>query len=99
MATTVVNKKTDDYDIYIGRPGLLGNPYIIGKDGTREECIEKYRKLFYSSGTHKSYAKRCCKDKRLGCFCKPLPCHGDVIADFLNGKEENEKRTTLNTNI
>jgi hypothetical protein len=28
---------------YIGRPGLWGNPFSIGKDGTREEVVEQYR--------------------------------------------------------
>lgn len=22
--------------------------------------------------------------KRLGCFCKPQACHGDILADYLN---------------
>ena len=22
------------------------------------------------------------KGKRLGCWCKPLPCHGDVLAEL-----------------
>ena len=34
---TIENKKTYQGDgIYIGRPSLLGNPYAIGKDGTRQ---------------------------------------------------------------
>ena len=24
------------------------------------------------------------KGKTLGCFCKPYPCHGDIIAEYLN---------------
>lgn len=24
------------------------------------------------------------KDKKLGCFCKPLECHGDVLLDLIN---------------
>jgi hypothetical protein len=28
---------------YIGRPDPLGNPFKIGRDGARPECIEKYR--------------------------------------------------------
>lgn len=39
------------YDVYIARPykGLLilGNPYVIGKDGTREEVIVKYLSLIH----------------------------------------------------
>ncbi|WP_261928243.1 DUF4326 domain-containing protein, partial [Vibrio aestuarianus] len=26
--------------------------------------------------------------KRLGCFCKPQSCHGDVLADFLNSWDD-----------
>ena len=24
------------------------------------------------------------KGKRLGCFCKPYPCHGDIIKEYLD---------------
>jgi hypothetical protein len=27
---------------YIGRPSMWGNPFVIGKDGTRAEVVEKY---------------------------------------------------------
>jgi len=37
----LVNKK-HKHDVYIGRPSRWGNPYHIGIDGTREECIAKY---------------------------------------------------------
>ncbi|MCG6418638.1 DUF4326 domain-containing protein [Vibrio fluvialis] len=26
--------------------------------------------------------------KRLGCFCKPDDCHGDIIAEFLNSYDD-----------
>ena len=42
MKTVVVNKRLEKCDIYIGRPSLFGNPFKIGKDGTRAEVIEKY---------------------------------------------------------
>ena len=28
--------------VYIGRPSIWGNPFVIGKDGTRGEVVEKY---------------------------------------------------------
>jgi hypothetical protein len=31
----VVNKYKEPFDIYIGRGSIWGNPYVIGKDGTR----------------------------------------------------------------
>ncbi len=39
----VVHCKREPYDTYIGRPGPYGNPFTIGRDGTREEVIAKYR--------------------------------------------------------
>ncbi len=41
---SIENKKTYRGDgVYIGRPSLLGNPYAIGKDRTRQEVIDRYR--------------------------------------------------------
>ena len=88
--TTVVNIKTDPYDVYIGRAGkgqdgYFGNPC---KDGTREENIAEFKEYFhYRMAYDATFRHRVItelKDKRLGCFCKPLPCHGDIIAEYLN---------------
>ena len=38
----VVNRRKSSFDVYIGRPSKWGNPFEIGKDGTREEVIEKF---------------------------------------------------------
>jgi hypothetical protein len=35
--------------VYIGRPSVWGNPYVIGKDGDRETVIRKYREYLLSS--------------------------------------------------
>lgn len=43
MKTTVVNRHKASYDVYVGRGTKWGNPFEIGKDGTRLEVIEKYR--------------------------------------------------------
>ena len=83
---TVVNHKTEKHDVYIGRPGKWGNPYSIGKDGSRSEVIEKYRKYLLAN-------KELLNDlheldgKILGCWCKPKACHGDVLAEFVNNRE------------
>ena len=86
--TIVVNKNKSEYDVYIGRGSIFGNPYIIGRDGTREEVIKKYRKWFYNKLRSPKFQFEINKlsGKRLGCFCKPLDCHGDVIANYLNKK-------------
>lgn len=84
MKTKVVNKKHSEYDVYIGRGSEWGNPFIIGKDGTREEVIEKYRErleaAILSDPTFILKLEQL-KGKRLGCFCKPKACHGDVLVE------------------
>ena len=86
--TVVVNRRFQRYDHYIGRGSKWGNPFHIGEDGTRNEVIEKYREWFARKlDNDYSYilATRKLKGKRLGCFCKPRDCHGDVIVEYLDG--------------
>lgn len=75
---SVVHVGKSDYDVYIGRGSKWGNPFYIGRDGTRAEVIEKYERWIRSqpdlmASLHELYGKR------LGCHCHPLPCHGDVL--------------------
>jgi hypothetical protein len=44
MKTTVVNLRTNKYDVYIGRGSKWGNPFRIGPDGSRADVIRKCRK-------------------------------------------------------
>jgi hypothetical protein len=85
--TTVVHCKKASYDIYIGRPSKWGNPFTIGKDGTREEVINKYRKYLYGNRELLGSILEL-KGKVLGCWCKPLACHGDVLAELADITEE-----------
>ena len=79
--TRVVHCKKESYDVYIGRPSPWGNPFRIGKDGSREEVIEKYREWIYTQ-YHLIQAIPELKGKRLGCWCHPEPCHGDVLVQL-----------------
>lgn len=68
-------------DVYIGRPSKWGNPFVIGRDGTRAQVIEKYRA--WLTGNKVLMADLpALRGKRLGCYCKPKPCHGDVLAEL-----------------
>ncbi len=85
--TEIVNiNKTDDWDIYIGRPSIFGNPYSVEKYG-REEAISKFDAYFTMRLlTDDDFRAKvgALKGKRLACFCKPLPCHGDIIKEYLD---------------
>ena len=74
----VVNEHKDAYDVYIGRGSKWGNPYEIGKDGTRLECIAQYRAYLLTQPSLIDDLPELA-NKRLGCFCAPAPCHGDVL--------------------
>ena len=81
IVTTVVNKRDDFYDVDITRPGQWGNPFFIGRDGTREEVIEKYREWIMTQPQLLTQLPML-KGKRLGCYCAPMPCHGNVLKEI-----------------
>lgn len=89
MKTRVVNCLKDGYDVYIGRPSKWSNPFIIGRDGSRDEVIQKYREWIL---TQLNLLKQLpeLESKRLGCYCKPAACHGDVLVELLDGIITNE---------
>lgn len=78
--TKVVHNKKSHFDVYIGRPSKWGNPYEIGKDGTRAQVIEKYRDYLHNSPELMEALPEL-EGKILGCWCKPKACHGDVLVD------------------
>lgn len=72
---------------YVGRPGPLGNPFLVGKDGTREEVIEKYRQWFRVRLEKEEAFLVTVEHLRgtpaLVCWCAPNRCHAEVIAEYL----------------
>ena len=84
--TTVINKRNKyAYDIYIGRGSKWGNPFRINNFLSRENAIEAY-KLWIVSQPDLMASLDELRDKTLGCYCKPLPCHGDVLIELIYGK-------------
>lgn len=70
--------------VYIGRPSKFGNPFEIGKHGTREDVIAKFEALLRSKPKLLAAVKLELKGKDLLCWCSPLPCHGDVLLKVAN---------------
>ena len=88
----VVHCRNTRYDIYIGRGkcpitnkvSIWGNPFIIGRDGNRQEVIQKYRDWIVQQP---DLMKRLpeLKGKILGCYCRPhYACHGDILVELAN---------------
>jgi len=93
METVVVHCMEQPFDVYIGRKhprfpagSKWQNPFKIGKDGTREQVLEKFR-LWLPKQKHLIANLEELRGKTLGCWCKsasdPKPCHGDIYLEFL----------------
>jgi len=74
----VVHCKREPFDVYIGRPSKWGNPFVIGKDGTRDEVITKYEGWLRTQPALLAALPEL-RGKVLGCWCFPQACHGDVL--------------------
>jgi Domain of unknown function (DUF4326) len=95
--TAVVNLKghRDDPEyadvVYVGRAmtrggwrlkqSPLASPFTPGRDGTREAVVAKYRTYLLGRPDLLALLPDL-KGRRLGCWCVPLPCHGEVIAEI-----------------
>jgi hypothetical protein len=87
--TKVVHCKKSEYDVYIGRPSLWGNPYS-SKNGTlakyrcgsESEAIQNYE-VWIESQSDLIEELKTLKGKLLGCWCSPKPCHGDVLVKLI----------------
>ena len=87
--TRVVNVRKEGHDVYIGRGSKWGNPFLIGPDGNRSTVIKKYESYIKSMISIKKdeYDLNELKGKRLGCHCAPLPCHGDILKEMIDGRD------------
>ena len=70
-------------DLYIGRPSKWGNPYVIGRDGSRELVVARYRDYILKSPLLGAVLAEL-RGKDLICCCAPKPCHGDVLLEIAN---------------
>lgn len=80
----------------IDRSTKWGNPFVIGKDGTRAECIELYRRFVGGNEATKRKEVLAARElvadfahelrgKNLACWC-PMdePCHADILLKIAN---------------
>ena len=89
MKTRVVHVKRDHYDIYAGRPSVLGNPFKISEGRDRngvirdhKDWLEGRRFTDFQQGRRKKVLELIpsLKGKVLACWCKPQRCHCDTLA-------------------
>lgn len=97
--TRVVHCMLEPYDIYIGRPGIYGNPFshkngtlAIYKTNTVEEAVSKYEE-YARMNSEILNSLWSLKGKTLGCWCAkkdgltildtPFKCHGQVLLKLI----------------
>lgn len=104
--------RNEPYDVYIGRSGkgqdgYFGNPIRVGHfcQRCRElhgtplstlPCFDSYFRARIATDAEFRTRVRELKGKVLGCFCAPGPCHGSLIAQWLNRSDE---QIDANTNV
>ena len=91
--TSVVHNQHDEFDIYIGRDvperGIVGskwgNPFVMrdDTDAERERVIADCRAWIVDQPDLMASLGEL-RGKRLGCWCAPKPCHGDVLVELLS---------------
>lgn len=84
-----------DCDIYIGRACNMGgwnlsqskwhNPYRIKDYSDINEVLRLYENYIRASPLIDQLEEL--RGKRLGCWCKPGPCHGDILVKLLAEKK------------
>jgi hypothetical protein len=75
---------------------VLGNPFLVGRDGSRQEVIGTYRRWLWGrlqepGSPQERELGRLLELARAGelerlCWCDPLPCHAEVVL-WLAGQE------------
>lgn len=90
--TRVVNLYREAYDVYIGRPGKgmagpWGNPFPVPRGASPDASLIQYEQYLRNKvATDPQFRKDllALQGKVLGCFCKPKPCHGDIMIQVIN---------------
>lgn len=66
------------------RPGIDGNPFVIGADGSRDEVLSKHEDYIFLAIRHNGADLERLRGKDLVCCCKPKRCHGDILFVLAN---------------
>lgn len=78
-----VGKLTTATKVYVGRPSKWGNPFVIGRDGSRDDVIAKYRAwIVEQPGLMRSLSEL--RGRNLVCWCAPQACHADALIELAN---------------
>jgi hypothetical protein len=83
--------------VYIGRPSIFGNPVVKGQTckicgqfhataGSTLPCYVAYFESRITKDMEFRRAVLALHGKTLVCWCKPAPCHGDIMAEWIDAQ-------------
>ena len=100
--------------IYVGRPTVWGNPYVVGSELmngetlTAEKAVELYEQHLADNFSERDI-RHCLHGKDLACWCAlDEPCHADVLLRIANSRPKTvngdaadrpHKMTTKDTSV
>lgn len=92
-AVTIREAKAAGRYVYIGRgkDSIWGNPFTHIPTGTLAQFVVPYDQVLACYEEHVRASEMLMnrlgtlRGKVLGCFCKPKPCHGDVLVRLVEG--------------
>jgi len=65
------------------RPGPFGNPFKLHRAGDRAEVLRLYKRYLWDRLNQdpilRGMVMNLGEAETLGCCCKPLDCHGDIL--------------------
>jgi hypothetical protein len=73
--------------VVVARPSRWGNPFRLGIDGDRDECVARYRDALVGGALPFTVddVRRELASHDLACWCPlDLPCHADVLLEVAN---------------
>jgi len=79
----LVGKRSTADRVYVGRPTMWGNPFVIGRDGTRDDVVAKYRTWILQQPALMADLHEL-RGKDLVCWCAPERCHAEVLLALAN---------------
>ncbi len=69
--------------VRVDRRTPWGNPYVVGRDGSRSRVIARFRRHLWQrirAGDIDLHELAALHGRDLACWCHPKPCHAEVLA-------------------
>lgn len=71
--------ETNGHAVRIDRRTKWGNPFVLPDDGQRTHVIDAYANHYLPNKPSLQASLHELLGKILGCWCAPMPCHGDAL--------------------